>query len=158
MIAGRPVDARELHRRLDRLGAAVRQERAPRPTRQQAGQPVVQPQPGLVVHDVLLAVQKLDGLSGDRGCDPRMSVSRACHTDARRIVQVALAIAGDEPRPLAAVDVEVSDPAPDRGDDRVVGEGSRRDGGLGRFGLQHATCLPVLGGGDRRRVAASARV
>ena len=119
-------DARELDRGLDRLRARIRQERLPRATWQHAAQPVVQAQSRLVVGDVLLRVDDLRGLRRDGRRDPRVRVTRVRHPDPRRIVEVAGPVAGDQPRPLAAVDVEVGDPAPDRGHDGVVGQGSAR--------------------------------
>ena len=58
-------DARELDRRLDRLRAAVAQERAPVRAGCQLGETGVQPQAGLVVDDVLLAVEQLHRLRRD---------------------------------------------------------------------------------------------
>ena len=110
--AGR--DPRELDRGLDRLRARVRQERLPRPAGQDVLEPLVEPQPRLVVDDVLLAVEELAGLGRDRGRDPRVGVTGVGDADPRRVVEVAPAVPGDQPRPLAAVDVEVRDPAPDR--------------------------------------------
>ena len=115
-------DARQLDRRLDGLGAGVGQERLPRTAGQDVLEPLVEPQPGLVVQDVLLAVEQLRGLGGDRRRDPRMGVAGVGDADPRRVVEIALAVAGDQPRALAAVDVEVRDPAPDGRDDGVVGQ------------------------------------
>jgi hypothetical protein len=58
-------DPRELDGRLDRLRARVREERLPRPARQQTGEPLVQAQACLVVDDVLLAVEEAGGLGLD---------------------------------------------------------------------------------------------
>ena len=86
-----------------------------------------------MIEDVLLAVEQLGGLRLDRRHDPRMRVARVGHPDPGRVVEVALAVAGDQPRPLAAVHVQVGDAAPDRRDDRVVGEGTGV--GAGRTGV-----------------------
>ena len=144
---GRPAggDPGQLDGRLDRLGARVRQERLPRPARQDRPQPVVEPQAGLVVQDVLLAVEQLRGLRRDGGGDPRMGMAGVGDPDPRRVVEVALAVAGDQPRALAAVDVEVRDPAPDRRHDRMVGE---RRGLAPDIGLEHVRS-PVLSGYGR---------
>ena len=82
---GRPPgrDAGQLDRRLDGLGARVRQERLPRPAGQQRAEPLVQPQAGLVVQDVLLAVEELRGLRRDGRGDPRMGVAGVRDADAR---------------------------------------------------------------------------
>ena len=127
--AGR--DPRELHGRLDRLRARVRQERLPRTAGQQPLEPVVQPQAGLVIHDVLLAVQELGRLLGDRGRHPRMGVARVRDPDPGRVVEVALAVAGDQPGSLATVHVQVRDPAPDGRHDGMVGQGRGGRGGIG---------------------------
>ena len=142
--AGR--DARELDRGLDRLRARVRQERLPRPAGQDVLEPLVEPQPRLVVDDVLLAVQELARLRRDRGRDARVGVTGVGDADPRRVVEVAPAIAGDQPRPLAAVDIEVRDPAPDRGHHAVVGEvGERRLGRRSvRRGIDHDRLLRCL--------------
>ena len=137
--------ARELDRRLDRLGARVRQERLPGPTGQHGPQPVVQPQARFVVEDVLLAVQQFRGLGLDRGDDPRMRVAGVGDADPGRVVEVALAVTGDEPGPLATVDVEVRDPAPDRRHDRVVGEGTRLGCGTGVGSVDHRWGLRARG-------------
>ena len=142
-------DPRELDRGLDRLGARVGQERLPRPAGQHVPKSLVQPQARLVVEDVLLAVEELAGLGGDRGRDARMSVSGVGHADPRRVVEVARAVAGDQPRTLAAVDVEVRDPAPDGGDDGVVGERRRHRDRI-RGGVHHGV-LPPREAAIRRR-------
>src|SRR3954451_4706306 len=113
-------DPRELDRGLDRFGSRVRQERLPRTARQHGAQAVVQPETRLVVGDVLLRVDDLRCLCGDRGGDAWMRVARVRDADAGRVVEVTGPIAGDQPRALAAVDVEVGDPAPDGGHDGVV--------------------------------------
>ena len=129
MITGRPGrDPGQLDRGLDRLGAGVREERAPRAAGQQPAQALVEPQPRLVVDDVLLAVEELRRLGLDGGHDARMGVAGVRDADPGRVVEVALAVRRDQPRALAAVDLEVRDPAPDRRDDGVVGEGSRSAG------------------------------
>ena len=68
-------DPGELDGGLDGLGSGVREERAPAVTRQDPRQPVVEPQPRLVVDDVLLAVEQFRGLRLDRGNDPRMGMA-----------------------------------------------------------------------------------
>ena len=128
-------DPRQLDRRLDRFGARVRQERLPRSAGQEPAKPVVEPQPGLVVQDVLLAVEQLRRLRGDGRGDPRMGVPGVRDADPGRVVEVALAVAGDQPRPFAAVDVQVRDPAPDSRDDGMVGQGTDAGGSDAAGGL-----------------------
>ena len=145
---------RELDRGLDRLGTRVRQERPPRAAGQQALQPLVQAQARLVEHDVLLAVEELRGLGGHGGRHPRMGVTRVGDADPRRVVEVARPVPRDQPRSLAAVDVEAGDPAPDGRHDAVVGEGSGARFAPGRArGAQRGT-TPV----SWRRAIASSRI
>ena len=75
--------AGQLDRGLDRLGARVRQERLPRPTGEHRLEPLVEPQSGLVIQDVLLAVQEFGGLCRDGRGDARMSVARVRYADPR---------------------------------------------------------------------------
>src|SRR5262249_21163978 len=77
--------------------------------------------------DVLLGVEDLRRLGLDRGNDPRMGVAGVRDPDPAAVVEIALAVRRDEPRALSAVDHQVRDPAPDRRDDRGIGEG--RGGG-----------------------------
>ena len=129
MITGRPVATRASLTEASTASAPrVRQEGLPRTAGQQALEPLVQPQPGLVVDDVLLAVEELRGLGLDRGDDPRVGVAGVRDADPGRVVEVALAVGRDQPRALAAVDVEVRDPAPDRRHDAVVGQGTAPPG------------------------------
>src|SRR5438128_11455474 len=48
--------------------------------------------------------------------------------DPAAVVEVALAVGGDQPRPLAAIDDEIRDPAPHGRDDREVGWRGRAAG------------------------------
>jgi hypothetical protein len=121
--AGR--DARELHGRFDRLSAAVREEGLPRSAREDMAEALVQPEPRLVVDDVLLAVEELRGLGLDRGHDSRVRVARVRDADPRAVVEIAIAVGGDEPAALAVVDDDVRDATPDRGDDRGIRERPR---------------------------------
>ena len=135
---GRPAGRHpgQLDGGLDGLGARVREEGAPWPAGQEVRQPLVQPQPGLVEDDVLLAVEQLHRLGGDGGSHARVGMPRVGHADARAVVEVAAAIAIDEPRAFASLDVDVRDPAPDTGHDRVV---RQRRGGDGRRGHERVT-------------------
>ena len=116
--------ARQLDGGLDGLGAGVRQEGAPWSARQEVRQAIVEAQPGLVVDDVLLAVEQLRGLGLHGGHDSRMGVARVRDADPRRVVEVPVALGRDQPAALAVVHDQVRDPAPDRGHHRAVGEGS----------------------------------
>ena len=150
-MTGRPVATRaSLTDGLDRLGARVRQERLPRTAGQDVPKALVQPEPRLVVQDVLLAVEELGGLRRDGRRDARMGMPRVGHADPRRVVEVARAVTSDQPRALAAVDVEVRDPAPDRRDDGVVREVGGRP--IGRRVVMRAR--PRYGG----RARASSRI
>ncbi len=127
--AGR--DPGELDRRLDRLGAAVREERPPAVAGHDVLEALVQPQPGLVVDDVLLAVEELLGLGRDRRRHPRVGMAGARDADPRAVVEVALAVGRDEPGTLAPLDDDVRDPAPDRRHDAPVGQGRPAGRGVG---------------------------
>ena len=94
--AGR--DPGQLDRRLDRLRAAVREERTPAVAGQDVLEPLVEAQAGLVVDDVLLAVEQLRGLGGDGRRDPWMGVAGVGDADPRAVVEVAIAIGRDRAR------------------------------------------------------------
>ncbi len=130
---GRPG---ELDGRLRRLGPGVGQEGLPVVAGQHVAQPLVQPQPGLVVDDVLLAVQQPRRLRLDRGDDPRVGVAGVRDADPRAVVQVPLTLHRDQPGTFAPVDHEVGVARPDGGDDRPV----RHDGG-GGVRLDHGSLL-----------------
>ena len=59
-----------------------------------------------------------------------MGVTGVGDADARGVVQVALAVRGDQPGALAAVDDEVRVARPDGRHDRAVGQGSADGGGV----------------------------
>ena len=105
MIAGRPVATRASFTAASTASAPEFDRNADHgPPGSRCAQPLVQPQPGLVVDDVLLAVEELRRLVRDRRGDPRMGVARVGDADPRRVVEVPLAVGRDQPRALAAVD------------------------------------------------------
>jgi len=115
------ADAGQLHRGFDRLGAGVGEEGTPWAARQHARQAVMESQARLVVDDVLLAVQQLAGLLADGLDHARMGMSGVGHTDARGVVEIAGAVAGDEPGAFAPVGMDVGEAGPHSGHDRMVG-------------------------------------
>ena len=116
----RPASGRlgELDRGLDGFRAGVRQEEPCRLARREVGeaprQQLVQLQSGLVVEDVLLCVNDVRGLIGDRRGDARVGVPGARHPDPRGVVEETVALEGLDPGPLAALDDKVGVSAPDR--------------------------------------------
>ena len=72
---------RQLHRRLNRLTPGVGEEDAPRSTREHFAETFVESQSWLVVDDVLLAVNQLRRLFGDRRRDLRVRVTSVHHAD-----------------------------------------------------------------------------
>src|SRR4029079_16807397 len=94
-----------------------------------------------VIQDVLLAVEQLLSLRRDGRRDPRMGVPGVGDADPRRVVEVALAVAGDQPGALATVHVQVRDAAPDGRDHGMVGQRRRRRG----KGLDHGWGSGALG-------------
>ncbi len=80
----------ELDRGLHGLRAGVGQEGLPRTAGQQLREAFVEEQAGLVVDDVLLAVEELGGLPCDGRCHARVSVAGVGDTDAGGVVEVAL--------------------------------------------------------------------
>ena len=104
----------ELDRGFDRLGPGVRQEeRRIGAARKVPRQALVQQQPGLVVDDVLLAVDELRRLLRDRRRDPRMRMPGADHADPRGVVEVAFATDRLQPGAGAALDDQVGVAGPD---------------------------------------------
>ena len=73
--------ARQLHRRLNRLTPRVGEEDAPRSTREHFAETFVESQSRLVIDDVLLAVDQLRRLFGDRRRDLRVRVTSVHHAD-----------------------------------------------------------------------------
>ena len=101
-------DLGELDRGFDRLGARVRQEHADllvELAREVARQPLVELQAGLVIDDVLLAVDQLRRLVRDRGSHPGMCVARVDDADTRRVVEVPIAVdsVSHEPSPRSMI-------------------------------------------------------
>ena len=126
MIAGRPVATRASLTAASTASAPELDRNAGHgPFGSRPREPLVQPQPGLVVDDVLLAVEQLRGLRLDRRDDPRVGVAGVGDADPRGVVEVPLALGRDQPRALAVVDDEVRDPAPDRRHDRRGRAGER---------------------------------
>ena len=123
-------DLGQLDRGFHGLRAGVRQEQ-PGLLVELAGevarQPLVELQAGLVVDDVLLAVDQLGRLLGDRGGDLGMGVAGIDDADTGRVVEVALAVVGDQPRAFAAFDDQVRIARPDGrhavGQSRPIGHG-----------------------------------
>ncbi len=113
-------DLRELHGRLDRLGARVGQEEAVGRIGPWVGeslrQPSVQLEPGLVVDDVLLEVDAARRLLGDGRHHAGMGVARVGDADAAGVVEVALPVGRLDPRPRRSLDDEVGVARPDRRD------------------------------------------
>ena len=118
--------ARELHRSLNRLGARVGEEDAPRPAVEEAAEAVVQPEARFVIDDVLLAMDQLRCLLGDRCCNLRMRVTRVHHADPRGVVEPALAAPVDEPGSFTTLHVDASGATPDRSDHIVAGDWTAR--------------------------------
>ena len=85
----------ELDGRLDGLRAGIRQEEPRRIALAEIWealrQQLVQLQTGLVVQDVLLGVDDVRGLVGDRRRDAWMGVAGARHADPRGVVEVPIA-------------------------------------------------------------------
>ena len=87
---------RQLDGRLDRLRPRVGEEESGLLPVSQPGegarQPLVELQAGLVVQDVLLGVDDLACLLGDRRHHPRMGVAGVGDADPARVVKEALAV------------------------------------------------------------------
>ena len=119
----------QLDRRLDRLRPGVREEEPGLLPVPQAGegarQALVQLQPGLVVEDVLLGVDDLAGLLGDRGRDARVGVTGVRDPDPAGVVEVALAVDRLDPGADAALHHEVGVARPDRRRRRRAARASR---------------------------------
>ena len=72
-----------------------------------------------MIDDVLLAVNQLGRLLGNRRRNLRMRVSSVHHADPRGVVEPTLASAVNQPRAFATLHVYVRGPPPDGGDDLV---------------------------------------
>ena len=72
-----------------------------------------------MIDDVLLAVNQLGRLFGNRRRNLRMCVASVHHADPRGVVEPTLASAVNEPRAFAALHIYVGSPSPDGGDDLV---------------------------------------
>ncbi len=138
----------QLDGRLDRLRPGVREEEPGLLPVAQAGegarQALVQLEAGLVVQDVLLGVDDLAGLLGDRRRDARMGVAGVRDPDPAGVVEVALAVDRLDPRADAALHDQVRVARPDR---RDAAPQLRPVGPL----VAHRSLPPDQG--DRRRLA-----
>ena len=72
-----------------------------------------------MIDDVLLAVNQLGRLLGDRCRNFRMCVSSVHHADPRGVVEPTLARAVNQPRAFATLHIDVGGPPPNRGDNLV---------------------------------------
>ena len=90
------------------------------------GRDAREPQPGLVVEDVLLAVDEARRLCRDGRSDPRVGMAGVRDADAGRVVEESLAGARDEPGALAAVHVELGVARPHGWHDGVIGQRAGR--------------------------------
>jgi hypothetical protein len=118
----RPVcrDLRQLDRRLDGLSPGIRQEQADvvvgRRVREVTGQPLVDLEARLVVEDVLLGVDDLRSLLGNGRRHAGMGMPGVRDPDPAGVVEIPIAVEGDDPRPLPVVHDEVRVAGPDGGD------------------------------------------
>jgi hypothetical protein len=98
-VPARPPAPRELDRALDRLGAAVGEERLAAERR--PGEPLREPQRRLGVVEVR-RVPEAPGLLAQDLDEPRVAVPELGDGDAREEVEVLLAVGVPQARPLAA--------------------------------------------------------
>ena len=112
----------QLDRAFGGLGPGVGEEEGVDAVGRDLGQPRRQRLQQVVAVAVDLGVHEAPGLRGDGGDDLRVAVAGRHHGDAGGEVQVALAVHGGDPAPLAGGDVEVGDLEPDGS--KVGGRGS----------------------------------
>ena len=104
LAARRLILARHLDRAFHRLGAGIAEEHHVREARR--AQPLGQPL-GLGDAVEIGDVPELPGLLGDRLDQMRMRVAERVHRHPRGEVEIAVAVGGDEPRALAALEREI---------------------------------------------------
>jgi hypothetical protein len=108
--------AGQLHRRLDRLSAAIAEEKAIQRRIDHLTQRADQLKHGAVVDDIGLAVQQQPGLLADRRHDARVAMAGVGHADPTGEIQVAAPIGAVEAGALSTLDQDIAVARPDGGE------------------------------------------